>query len=220
MIITLSPVRSDAALALHRAGDVLTIDGLAYDLSALPDGGVLPCAALDCPALASDITRQGGALQLTLRLPHGAEAGEDALFPAPLIDPPDGPVPLPGHDGGTPGTAPGHIDWGQMQTPEAAAAAARAAWRAGREVSKLQLVLTLAHGGLISPTSAIAAAGGGIPAEFEPVVAAMPPEAQTEARIRWAGAATIPRLSPLILAVQAATGMTDEAADALFGWGA
>ncbi|MFN7137691.1 MAG: hypothetical protein ACK4MU_09315, partial [Thermomonas sp.] len=112
------------------------------------------------------------------------------------------------------------IDWAQMQTAAAAATAALAEWRAGREVTRLDLVLAMAGAGLIAPASAIAAAGGSIPPEFEAVVAAMPAPAQTEARIRWAGAATIPRLSPLILAVQAAAGMSDAAVDALFGRGA
>lgn len=219
MHITLSPVRSDATLSVHRAGDVISIDGLAFDLSALPEGATLPRAAVGCAALAGDITRQGGALHLTLTLPHGPDAPEAALFPVP-VDAGLGPVDLPGHPGAPMAApTPGAIDWAQMRTAEAAETAARAAWRAACEVSKLQLVLTMAGAGLISPASAIAAAGGGIPAEFEAVVAAMPAAAQTEARIRWAGAATIPRLSPLILAVQTATGMTDEAADALFGWG-
>lgn len=220
MIITLSPVRSDASLALHRAGGVISIDGLAFDLSALPEGATLPRAAVGCPALAGDITRADGVLYLTLTLPHGPDAPEAALFPDP-VEAASGPVDLPGHPGAPmAATTPGAIDWAQMRTAEASASDARAAWRATREVSKLDLVLAMAGAGLISPASAIAAAGGGIPAEFEPVVAAMPPGPQTEARIRWAGAATIPRLSPLILVVQAATGMTDEAADALFGWGA
>jgi hypothetical protein len=220
MRIDLSPVRSDDPLSLHRAGEVLSVNGLAFDLSPLPDDATLPQAAVGCPALASDIRREGGQIRLTLRLPHDQDAPAAALFPDPLDPAPQGPVDLPGHPGGQAATAPGAIDWGALVTAEAAETAARAAWRAAREVSKLQLVLGLAHAGLISHASAIAAAGGGIPAEFEAVVAAMPPEAQTEARIRWAGAATIPRLSPLILAVQAATGMPDETADALFGWGA
>lgn len=219
MQITLVPIRSDAGLALHRAGDVLTIDGLAFDLTALPEGATLPQAAVACPALAGPVTRQGGGLHLTLLLPHGADAPEAALFPAP-VTPADGPVAVPGHAGAPdPATTPGAIDWGQMVTAEDAETATRAAWRAACEISKLQLVLALRHSGAISAVSAASAAAGSIPAEFEAAVVAMPEAERDEALIRWAGAATIPRLSPLILAVQAATGMSDEAADALFGWG-
>lgn len=220
MHITLSPIRTDATLTLSRAGAVLVVDGLAFDLGPLPEGARLPQAAVGCPWLAGDITRAGGRLHLSLLLPHGQDAGPDVLFPAPLDDPPDGPVALPGQAEGQQGTpTPGTIDWGAVVTAEASAAAALTDWRAACEISKLQLVLGLVQAGLISPASAIAAAGGAIPAEFAPLVAAMPEPAQTEARIRWAGAATIPRLSPLILAVQAATGLPDAALDALFGHG-
>ena len=218
MLITLSPIRADATLTLTRAGEVLVIDGVSFDLSPLPDAATLPQAAVACPWLAGDITRTDGRLHLTLLLPHGQEAGPEVLFPAPLEDPPDGPVALPGQASVPPAPATtGAIDWGAVVTSEASAAAALTAWRAGCEISKLDLVLAMASAGLISPASAIAAAGGAIPAEFAPVVAAMLEPDQTEARIRWAGAATVPRLSPLILAVQAATGMPDETADLLFG---
>ena len=36
------------------------------------------------------------ALHLALHLPHGPDAPEAARFPAAIVDPPDGPVPLPG----------------------------------------------------------------------------------------------------------------------------
>lgn len=130
MIITLSPVRSDATLALHRAGDVLTIDGLAFDLSPLAEGATLPQAAVGCPALASDITRAGGAIRLTLRLPHGPEAPPEVLFPALLSDPADGPVTLPGQPAGpVPATGPGAIDWAAVITPSDRLSAARAGGR-------------------------------------------------------------------------------------------
>lgn len=101
MIIALSPVRSDASLTLHRAGDVLTINGTAYDLAPLPEGAILPQAAVDCPWLASDITRQDGRLRLTLLLPHGAipwPAPPEAAAvtdPMPLDLTDDGPVAVP-----------------------------------------------------------------------------------------------------------------------------
>jgi hypothetical protein len=95
MLITLTPIRSDDRLALSRRGDVLTINGQDYDFGPLSEGATLPREAVDCPALASDVTREGGQLRLALILPHGAEAGEDARFPAPLVLTADGPVSLP-----------------------------------------------------------------------------------------------------------------------------
>ncbi len=41
MHITLSPMRRDGTLTLHRAGDVLTING-AFDFSGIGDGATLP----------------------------------------------------------------------------------------------------------------------------------------------------------------------------------
>jgi len=45
MRITLSPQSRDDRLTLHRAGDVLTINGQALDFGPLPQGGSLPAAA-------------------------------------------------------------------------------------------------------------------------------------------------------------------------------
>ncbi len=98
MHITLSPMRLDTPLTLERAGDVLTINGVAFDFTPLPDGATLPRDAVDCDWLASDVERVDGALHLTLTLPHGSNASEETRFPAPIIDPPDGLVALPAYD--------------------------------------------------------------------------------------------------------------------------
>ncbi|MDR5651796.1 hypothetical protein [Ruixingdingia sedimenti] len=98
MRITLAPQRSDDRLDLHRAGDVLTINGTAHDFGALAEGAVLPRAAVGCDSLVSDVTRQGGVICLTLILPHGAVAPEATLFPAPLEIAADGPVALPPYE--------------------------------------------------------------------------------------------------------------------------
>lgn len=97
MHITLSPIRADTPLTLHRKGDILTVNGTVLDLSPLPEGAILPQAAVGCPWLASDITRQDGRLRLVLLLPHGAQAPHATLFPAALDPVPEGAVPLPPH---------------------------------------------------------------------------------------------------------------------------
>lgn len=98
MQITLSPVRSDAALTLERRGDTLIINGVPLDMSGIPDGAVLSLEDVtDCPWLVSDITRTGGALHLTLMLPHAQDAPPDVLFPAPIHVVGDGPVAVPPH---------------------------------------------------------------------------------------------------------------------------
>lgn len=98
MRIKLSPILLATPLELERAGDVLIINGAAYDFTDLPEGATLPRAAVDCFWLASDVERIDGTLHLTLILPHGGNAPPETLYPAPIIDPPDGPVMLPLHD--------------------------------------------------------------------------------------------------------------------------
>lgn len=98
MLITLSPMRRDDRLSLHRAGDVLTVNGRMHDFSALPEGGTLPQAETGCDWLVSDVTRQEGVLRLTLILPHGARPPADTLFPAPILLTADGAVDLPASD--------------------------------------------------------------------------------------------------------------------------
>lgn len=95
MQIRFTPQRRDDALTLSRAGDVLTINGTAYDFTPLPEGALLPRAAVDCGWLASDVTRTGGQIRLTLILPHGADAPAARRDPAPLRLTADGPVALP-----------------------------------------------------------------------------------------------------------------------------
>jgi hypothetical protein len=96
MLIDLVPQRRDGALVLHRAGDVLTVNGTAYDFGPLPEGGTLPAEAVGCDWLVGELSRTGGRLRLALILPHGPEAPPQVLFPAPLDLEGDGPVTLPG----------------------------------------------------------------------------------------------------------------------------
>jgi hypothetical protein len=100
MLITFTPMRRDDRLTLHRAGDVLTINGESLDFSPLPEGAMLPRDAVDCPWLASDVSRSNGQLHLTLILPHGATAPHETLFPPPLRLERDGPVALPPAEAG------------------------------------------------------------------------------------------------------------------------
>jgi hypothetical protein len=95
MKITLSPQRRDDTLQVSKSGDTLTINGVEYDFSVVPDGATLPQDAVDCAWIASDVERIGGVLHLTLILPHGADASYAARFPSPLTDPVDGLLELP-----------------------------------------------------------------------------------------------------------------------------
>lgn len=95
MRVNLSPTRSDEALEVSKRGDVLTINGKAFDFSVIPEGAMLPAAAVATPWLAGEIHREGGVLELTLVLPHGRNPSQAVAFPEPLLDPPDGLLALP-----------------------------------------------------------------------------------------------------------------------------
>ena len=95
MKINLSPQRRDDTLTVIKSGDTLTINGTAYDFSQLPDGGTLPAEAVDCEFVIGSVDRVNGELELTLLLPHGANASEAARFPQPIINPADGELELP-----------------------------------------------------------------------------------------------------------------------------
>ena len=95
MQITLTPQRRDDRVTLARKGDVLILNGEAFDFTAIPEGGTLPRDAVACDWLAGNVTRSGGVLHLTLILPHGADAQPETLFPAALTLTGDGPVALP-----------------------------------------------------------------------------------------------------------------------------
>lgn len=100
MIISLSPQRRDDALAVSKAGDVLTINGDVVDLSGIPDGADLPADAIDNEWIAGAVRRVGGVLHVALILPHGANAPESVRFPADIVSPPDGLIALPGGENG------------------------------------------------------------------------------------------------------------------------
>jgi hypothetical protein len=95
MKINLSPQRRDDQLTIFKEGDSLTINGTEYDFNQLSDGGTLSADAVDCEFVIRSVDRSNGELELTLLLPHGANASEAARFPEPIIDPADGEVELP-----------------------------------------------------------------------------------------------------------------------------
>lgn len=95
MNITFSPCRSDAELAMSVSGDVLTINGEAFDFSVVPNGATLPREAIACDLIAGDVERAGsGVLTVPVILPIGPDAPESARFPEPMTDVPDGPIDL------------------------------------------------------------------------------------------------------------------------------
>ena len=105
MKINLTPQRRDDALELSLADDVLTINGEALDLTAIPAGATLPREAVECEWLASDIERDAaGEITLSLILPHGfiadqtTDAAKAVLFPDPLDVTEEGAITLPSYE--------------------------------------------------------------------------------------------------------------------------
>ena len=93
MNINLSPIRSDDSLTVVKAGEVLTINGTAYDLSVIPVGATLPNPG---DPFAGDIDRDAaGTLSLTLLCPHGADPSQAQAFPDTIVNPADGEIALP-----------------------------------------------------------------------------------------------------------------------------
>lgn len=96
MIIHLIPQMRGGALTVSRSGDILTVNGDVVDLSVIPDGSELPAGAIDNEWFTGALRRIDGALYVSLILPHASDAPEARRFPADIIDPPDGPIALPG----------------------------------------------------------------------------------------------------------------------------
>ena len=95
MLINLSPTRSDKILSISKSGDTLTINGVPYDFSQLPNGASLPSEAINCEFIVSDVNCVNGEIELTILLPHGANASHEARFPEPINMTNDGQVVLP-----------------------------------------------------------------------------------------------------------------------------
>lgn len=95
MHVTLSPVRLDETLVASLAGDVLTLNGEAFDFGPLSEGATLPAEAIDSPWIVGPVSRVDGELHLTLRLPHGPNPSQAVAYPRPITVTKDGLVALP-----------------------------------------------------------------------------------------------------------------------------
>lgn len=98
MKINLTPVRSDEQLEVSREGDTLILNGEPFDFSPLAAGASLPAWAIASGWFDGQVERVDGQLELTIRLPHAANAPESTRFPKPITVTADGPVDLPAYD--------------------------------------------------------------------------------------------------------------------------
>lgn len=95
MRLLLSPVNDPRILNITKTNDTLTINGESFDFSQLLEGATLPKGAVDCEFIVSDINRINGEIELTILLPHGANASHEARFPEPINMTSNGRVMLP-----------------------------------------------------------------------------------------------------------------------------
>jgi hypothetical protein len=95
MNINLTPQRRDDTLKVTKSGDVLTINGEAFDFSGLPDGATIPAGEIPCEWISGAVERVDGLIHLTLIVPHGANPSQSVAFPEPIANPPDGEITLP-----------------------------------------------------------------------------------------------------------------------------
>jgi hypothetical protein len=95
MNITFIPQRRDDTLTVLKHGDTLTINGIEFDFSVIPDGATLPASAVACEYVTGNIERINGVLHISLILPHGPSPSQAVAFPAPIINPADGVLELP-----------------------------------------------------------------------------------------------------------------------------
>ena len=95
MIITLSPKFGAEPLRLIKRNDTLNINGETFDFTTIPEGAVLPAAAINCEYIIGDITRSNGHLIICLMLPCGPDSSDAANFPEDIVNPRTGHIGLP-----------------------------------------------------------------------------------------------------------------------------
>jgi len=113
MIINLSPVRMDTTLTLKIEGDKVYVNNEVADFTQLLEGATLPYDAIGSNWFPGDVSREGGEITLTIRLPHGPNAPVETRFPAsPIIVRNNGEVTLPIYD------IPAEEDYPEVETVE------------------------------------------------------------------------------------------------------
>ena len=84
MHISFSPQRRDDLLEISVSGDVLTVNGEAFDFGFVGEGDVLPRDAISSEWFAGPVTRTAGEISLTVILPIQHKASAAARYPQPV----------------------------------------------------------------------------------------------------------------------------------------
>jgi hypothetical protein len=94
MRLLFNPQRRDNVLSISKTNETLTINGVPYDFSSLPNGATLPQSAINCEFICGDVERINGELVVPILLPIKRDASYEARFPQPM-EISDGQVVLP-----------------------------------------------------------------------------------------------------------------------------
>ena len=85
MKINFNPQRDDTDLVVSVDGSVISVNGDIFDFSAIPDGASLPSSAVNGGYFSGDISRSNGEIELTIVLPHKANAPTAITYPEPAL---------------------------------------------------------------------------------------------------------------------------------------
>lgn len=96
MRIDLSPQVRAETFAVVKHGEILTINGEAFDFTGLNEGDTVE--SVPCPSIIGPVSRESGSLRIKLLLPCGYDAPLGRTFPSPIINPPDGQIIFPGDE--------------------------------------------------------------------------------------------------------------------------
>ncbi len=100
MKITLVPIRMDLRLDASLKGESLILNGETVDLSRVTEAAPMDAADFGCDWITGEVRRVEGEIELSLILPHGADAPDETRFPKPVRRVKDGVIALPDYDTG------------------------------------------------------------------------------------------------------------------------
>lgn len=95
MNIYLSPVRVDGSIVIKKFGDTIILNDETFDFSRLKDGESLPSDAITSCFFESNVYRENGDLNITIRMPIPENYSPEQAFPSPILNVIDGLVSLP-----------------------------------------------------------------------------------------------------------------------------
>ncbi|MCR6502609.1 hypothetical protein MUO32_26635 [Shinella sp. CPCC 101442] len=79
------PAGNNTTLNVTKIGDILTINGEAFDFSPLQEGETIPLGEIPCVWIVSPVERTGGNIHVTLVVPISADPTPE-MFDIPALD--------------------------------------------------------------------------------------------------------------------------------------